>query len=290
MQRLQSFRDRCALVTGASSGIGRALSLRLAREGARVALVSRCESALEEVAAAVREAGGDALVLPCDVGDRAAVERAAERALARLGPVDVLVNNAGYGHHRPFLEWSVDDMERMMRVNFLGALYWTKALLPSMVERGRGWVVFMASVAGKIAPPEESAYAATKHALVGLADALSLEVEDAGVHVLTVCPGTVRTPFFDEEALRRLPPVAQRSMVEPEPLADAVVEALARGRREVVYPPSMARSLGLAAMLRAVAPEFTRRRIKQSTLGALPAPGASAEGDERPAAAQRSRA
>jgi short-subunit dehydrogenase len=87
-------------------------------------------------------------------------------------------------------------MERMLRVNFLGTLYWTKALLPGMVARRRGWLVFMASVGGKIGVPEESAYAASKFATVGLAEALSLEVEDAGVHVLTVCPGAIRTDFF----------------------------------------------------------------------------------------------
>ena len=93
-----------------------------------------------------------------------------------------------------------------MRVNYFGSLYFTKALLPQMVQQRRGWIVFVASVAGKIAPPEESAYAATKFAMVGLAASLSLEVEDAGVHVLTVCPGVIRTPFFDEEALSRMAP------------------------------------------------------------------------------------
>jgi uncharacterized protein len=268
MKKLGSFRNCRALVTGASSGIGRVLALRLAKEGARVALVSRCAADLEKVAVQIRDGGGEELVLPCDVGDRAQVETAAARALDAWGGVDLLVNNAGYGHHRSFLEWSVEDMERMMRVNYLGALYWTKALLPAMVERRRGWVVFMASVAGKIAPPEESAYAATKHALVALADALSIEVEDAGVHVLTVCPGTVRTPFFDEEALRRMPPVARRMMVEPESLVDAVMTALARGRREVTYPPSISRQLGLAAVIRALAPEFARRQIRRTTLDA----------------------
>ena len=116
----------------------------------------------------------------------------------------------------------------MMRVNYFGTLYFTKALLPAMVEQRRGWLVFVASVAGKIAPPEESAYAATKFAMVGLAASLSLEVEDAGVHVLTVCPGVIRTPFFDEEALSRMPPAAKNGMVE----VDALVDAIDRGARE----------------------------------------------------------
>ena len=263
MRRLESYRGIAAVVTGASSGIGRALALRLAGEGARVALVARREAELEAAASEIRERGGEALVLPCDVEDRAQVEETAGRAVRALGAVDLLVNNAGYGHHRPFLDWDVADMERVMRVNYLGALYFTKALLPGMVERGRGWIVFVASVAGKLASPDESAYVASKFAMVGLAEALSLEVEDAGVHVLTVCPGVIRTPFFDAEALRRMPRVARRQMVEVDGLVDAIVRALARGRREVTHP----RRIASAYVVRALAPGFFRRQVRRVTLG-----------------------
>jgi short-subunit dehydrogenase len=265
VRRLTSYRDKAALVTGASSGLGRLLALRLARAGARVALVARRVAELEAVAGEARRAGAEALVLPCDVGDRTQVFEAAARALGHLGAIDVLVNNAGYGHHRPFLTWDLDDMERMMRVNFLGTLYWTKALLPHMVERRQGWIVFMASVAGKIGVPDESVYAASKFAMVGLAEALSLEVEDAGVHVLTVCPGTIRTDFFDEEALARMPPVARRSMIEPEPVVEGIVKALAQGKREITVP----RAIAAAYPVRALAPGFMRRNIKRTTIDAL---------------------
>jgi short-subunit dehydrogenase len=262
--KLAAFHGVNAVVTGASSGIGRLLALRLAREGARVALVARREAELAAVAAEVRRGGGTAEVMPCDVADRASVFTTAAAIRETLGPVDLLVNNAGYGHHRPFLEWDLDDMERLMRVNFFGMLYWTKALLPEMIARHRGWIVFMASVAGKIGVPDESAYAATKFATVGLAEALSLEVEDAGVHVLTVCPGTIRTPFFDDEALARMPPVAKRGMVEPEPLVEAIIRALADGKRELTFP----RSIGAAYAIKALAPGLMRRGVKRTTLGA----------------------
>jgi hypothetical protein len=144
----------------------------------------------------------------------------------------------------------------------MGALYFTSTLLPGMVERGTGWLVFMASVAGKIAPADETVYAATKHAMVGLAAALSLEVEDRGIHVLTVCPGAIRTPFFDDEALRRLPAVAKRQMAEPEGLVDAVMTALATGRRELTYPGWIASGY----IAQALAPGFTRRQVKKNTL------------------------
>ena len=155
--------------------------------------------------------------------------------------------------------------ERMMRVNYLGAVYFTKALLPGMVERRRGWLVFVASVAGKVAPPDETAYAASKFAMVGLASALSLEVEDAGVHVLTVCPGVIDTPFFDEEALARMPPVALRSMVKVDHLVDAIVAALRRGRHELTHP----RAIAAGYVVQAVAPGFMRREVKRRTIDAV---------------------
>lgn len=265
MPKLTRFRGLTALVTGASSGIGRALALRLAREGARLALVARREEELEALAGEIRAGSGDALVLPCDVAEREQAQEACRRALAHFGGVDLLVNNAGYGHHRRFLDWDVADMERMLRVNYLGALYFTKALLPRMLEQGCGWLVFMASVAGKIASPEESAYAASKFAMVGLAAALSLEVEEAGVHVLTVCPGVFRTPFFDREALQRMPPVALRSMLEPEKLVDAILAALAKGKHELTYP----RRIAAGYLVQALAPGFMRRQVKRVTIEAV---------------------
>ena len=150
MPRLTSYRGLNALVTGASSGIGRLLALRLAGGGARVALVARREEELRSLAVEIEDNGGEAFVLPCDVGNRKEALAAAAAAVGELGSVDLLVNNAGYGHHRRFLEWELEDMENMMRVNYLGSLYFTKALLPHMVERGRGWLVVIASVAGKI--------------------------------------------------------------------------------------------------------------------------------------------
>jgi len=186
--------------------------------------------------------------------------------VAQCGAIDILVNNAGYGHHRRFLDWDLDDIERMTRVNYLGSVYWTKALLPHMVERRSGWLVFVASVAGKIGVPEESAYAGTKFAQVGLAEALSIELEDDGVHVLTVCPGTINTPFFDAEALERMPPVSKRTMIEPGRVVDAIVDALARGRHEITVP----RFIAVSYVVRALAPTFMRRNTRRSTLDALP--------------------
>lgn len=265
MTKLTSYKGKTAVITGASSGMGELLAVRMARAGARVALVARRADELQRVATAITHAGGSAVVLPCDVADRKEVFAAAERAVAELGAVDILVNNAGYGRHLPFLDWDLDDMERMLRVNFLGTVYWTKALLPQMVQRRSGWIVTMASVAGKLGVPDESMYAATKFAQVGLAEALSYEVEGAGVHVLTVCPGAIHTPFFRPEDLERMPPVAKRLMIQPEQVIDAVIDALAKGKREITVP----RFIGLAYIVRALAPGIMRRNTKRTTIGAL---------------------
>lgn len=261
MARLTNCRDKVTVVTGASSGIGRLLTLRLAREGALLALVARSRDALEKLADEVRGIGARVLVTPCDVGSRDEVFAAAEAVRQQLGPVDLLINNAGYGHHRSFLEWDIDDIERMMRVNYLGSVYWTKALLPAMVERKQGWIVFVASVAGKIGVPDESAYVASKFAMVGLAESLSYEVHDAGVHVLTVCPGAVDTPFFDEEALRRMPAVAKRTMIRPEQVVEAVMNGLRQGRYEVTVPSF----IQAGYVVRAIAPGLMRRNTRRAT-------------------------
>jgi short-subunit dehydrogenase len=257
---LTEFRGCAAVVTGASSGIGKLLALRLAREGARLALTARRTEQLEDVAARIRSAGGEAVVLPCDVENRGDVFAAAAAARQAFGDIDLLVNNAGYGHHRSFLEWDLDDIERMMRVNYLGTVYWTKALLPRMVERRRGWLLFVASVAGKIGVPDESAYVASKFAMVGLAESISYEVEEQGVHVLTVCPGAIRTEFFDTEALRRMSATSRRMMVDPEPLVDAIIDALKRGKRELTYP----RGIAAGYLVRTLAPPLMRYSVKRT--------------------------
>ena len=132
-----------------------------------------------------------------------------------------------------------------------------------MVENGRGWLVFMASVAGKLGVPEESAYTASKFALVGLAEALSMELEDRGVHVLTVCPGTIDTPFFDEEAQGRMPAVSRRMMIQPDRVVDATIGALKQGKHEITVP----RFIGVGYIVRALAPGFMRRSTKNTVLG-----------------------
>src|SRR5262245_46568518 len=141
MKGIRDLTGRVAIVTGASSGIGAGLARALAARGAKLALVARRADRLDSLAKEIEDRHGTALPLACDVEDRAAVEAAAARALEHFGRIDLLVNNAGYNNHALFKDHDVDDIARMMRVNYLGIVYWIKAVLPTMRARGEGWVI-----------------------------------------------------------------------------------------------------------------------------------------------------
>jgi short-subunit dehydrogenase len=252
-KRLRSVRDRAVLITGASSGIGRAIAEQAAASGARLALIARRAQELEAVAGRARELGAEAHVIVCDVGERDAALDAVAHAESLLGGVDVAVINAGVGRHATLVEHDLADAERLLRVNVLGALYFAHALAPRMLARGEGWLVFMASIAGLLPVPGEAVYSASKFALVGLAEALSIEL-DPSVHVLTVCPGAVRTDYVPETEIDRMPETAQRTAIAPEEVARATFEALADGKTRVIVPAK----LGVAVALRGVAPNLVR--------------------------------
>ena len=219
------------VITGASRGIGRALAGSLGRRGARLALLARSQDDLDRVLA---ESGSAGLALAVDVGDRSAVDGAIAQVTEQLGAVDVLVNNAGVGAFGPFVDTDAEVFERLMRINYLGTVYATKAVLPGMLRRGRGEVVNVASVAGRFGAPLEAAYSATKFAMVGLTESLSVELRGTGVHVSLVNPGLVDTDFFEA----RGHPLTVEGMkpMPPERVADLVVRVVERGRSEAFVP------------------------------------------------------
>jgi short-subunit dehydrogenase len=248
-------RGRSVLVTGASSGIGRAVAERAAGEGGRVALVSQDAEALDQVAQRLRSLGAEVHAIVCDVTDRAASLAAVDRASGLLGGIDVAVLNAGVGRHRMLFEHELENAEHLIRVNVLGTLYFAHALVPRMLSRGEGWLVFVASIGGLLPLPGEAVYSASKFAIVGLAESLSVELEPA-VHVLTLCPGMVEnTGFLHDDERDRVTATARHLAVTPEAVARAMFEGLARGRRRVVVPAR----LGLVAVLRSLWPGVVRR-------------------------------
>jgi NAD(P)-dependent dehydrogenase (short-subunit alcohol dehydrogenase family) len=186
-------KGKVALVTGAGRGIGRETALAMAREGARVALLARSRKEIERL---VDKIGDGAMSVPCDVSDPQAVERAVAIVHEEFKRVDVLVNNAGIFLDATLLETELQDWNRVLAVNVTGAFLVTKAVLPAMIERREGRIINIASSAGKKGYKAQAAYCASKHAMLGMAKALALEVKEHGIHVHNVCPGGVDTTFI----------------------------------------------------------------------------------------------
>ncbi len=260
------FRELVAVVTGASSGIGERIARDLAARGTRVALVARRADRLARVAAEIERDGGHAFAIPCDVGERAAVAAAVRQVIDRHGSVDVLVNAAGYGAHVLFKDHPVDDIEGMTRTNWLGTVYAVKAALPSMRAQHRGWIVNVASIAGRLAQPDEAVYSATKFAVAGLSEALAYELEPLGIRVLAVHPGLVRTDMITPAVLARMPERVATTAIEPADVSRAVLRALERGRREVTVPGWMA----MAYAVRTLFPGLHHRMTARVRLPAIP--------------------
>ena len=182
---------KTALVTGSGSGIGQAVAQTFAAAGDRVIVADLNASSGEATAAAIRAAGGDAEAVALDVAD----PDEADALAARLGPIHVLVNNAGIGHVGNLLGTSAADLDKLHAVNVRGAFNLCKAFVPAMLERGSGSVVNLASIGGVVAVRDRLAYTVTKHAVVGLTKSLALDHSHTGVRFNAICPGRVETPF-----------------------------------------------------------------------------------------------
>lgn len=243
-----------ALVTGASSGIGRTLSLDLARRGLHVAMLARSGERLKQLADEAGRSGPECLPLVCDVREPDSVESAVEQTVARFGRLDLVVNNAGFGSYIPFANADIEDLRELMEVNYFGAVHVTRAALPRLLERRRGHLVFVASIAGRIPPARHSGYAATKSALIGFAESLALELSADGIGVTIVNPGVVATEFFDRPSFHDFPPALRRRPLSAERVARATLRAVERGRAEIFVPGS----LRYAHLLKTLAPRLFR--------------------------------
>ncbi len=206
-----------AVVTGASRGIGRATSIALAKKGLTVALAARSREGLAEVEKEIREIGGRALPIPTDVSDETAVAAMVEKSARELGPIDLLVNNAGTLERRSVIEIDTAAWDRVLDVNLKGAFLCTRAVLPSMIERGRGRIVNVSSISGKLGTPLLTAYCASKWGLLGFSVATAEELKPKGIQVFSVCPASVNT-----EMLQQGLPGATPDM-EPEDVASVIV-------------------------------------------------------------------
>jgi NADP-dependent 3-hydroxy acid dehydrogenase YdfG len=219
-----SLDSKVVIVTGASSGMGRAIAVAMASEGARLALVARSREKLDEVASSVRARGTDAMAFPGDVADTEFAKAAIAGAVAHFGRVDVLVNNAGTNtFHRNLADISVADWRRVLDTNLTGAFLFTRYVLPPMRAAGRGQIVNISSGAGVVpSAPAGVAYSASKHAIHALTGSVNLEERRHGIKACVIAPGETDTPNLD---LRPLPPSREdlAKMMRPEDIANAVV-------------------------------------------------------------------
>jgi len=235
---------RTAVVTGGGQGIGEAVVRALADAGASVVISGRTLSKLEKLAEELRQEGRNVWAAACDVSDPAAITRLAAVAKDKLGPVDILVNNAGIAESAPIARTSLEDWEKMLRINATGAFLCLQTFLPDMLERKWGRIVNVASMAGLMGMPYIIAYAASKHALVGLTRAAAAEVGKHGVTVNAVCPGYVDTPMTDasiENIVRKTGKTADEAraamiatmpggrMIQPAEVATAVLALIEDG-------------------------------------------------------------
>jgi short-subunit dehydrogenase len=223
-----------ALVTGASSGIGAATALALANQGTTVALVARRADRLEEVLAACKVHAPNSRAWAADLADP---QTAADLSLTiwdELGPIDVLINNAGIPMRRPVTRLTMADVERVMQVNYFSPVAITLALLPRMLARGSGSIVNVSSVGGRLGITTEAAYSGSKFAMSGWSEALAVDLAGTGVSVRLVLPGPIDTEIWDQPD--NDPPIYNGPLVPPEEIAIGIVECIDSGRFEHYLP------------------------------------------------------
>lgn len=220
-----------ALVTGATEGIGRAIAFALGRAGYRVGVCARTPSRLRDLLEELSQAGITAAGHPADVGLASDVATMAEKVTSALGPVDVLVNNAGVALLRPFDQLTLADWDTTMATNLRSMFLVTQAVLPGMRARRRGAIVNIASLAGRNGFAGGTAYCASKHAVLGFGRALMMEVRKDNVRVITICPGSVDTPLIRNQEMLK-PNLA--AVLMPEDVAATVLDTLALPGRALI--------------------------------------------------------
>ncbi len=214
----------CALVTGASTGIGKATALAFARAGFDVVLVSRSQDKLSTLASQISSLGqGQARGVAIDLADLTAVKTAVTDAISHFGRVDVLVNNAGMGYTGALIDMPLDDWQQVMALNLTSVFQCVQAVLPQMRQQGSGMIINVASIAARQAFPEWGAYGVSKAALVALSKAIAAEERPHGIRVVTILPGAVNTPLWDTDTVHA--DFDRSGMLTPELVANTILQA-----------------------------------------------------------------
>jgi NAD(P)-dependent dehydrogenase (short-subunit alcohol dehydrogenase family) len=252
---------RVIAITGASAGIGRATALRLARDGAAIAICARRRDRLEDVAAAIVKAGGQALPVVADVTSEADMNAFVAKTVERFGRLDVMMCNAGFGIYGAIDDITPEQMKKLMDINYFGTFYATRAALPVFRRQKSGHVIIVSSIAGKRGVPYMGAYSATKFAQIGMAECLRSEVFGSNIHVSVLCPISTPTEFTDVMTRETgSDPTAALGPRQPvEEVAESVARAIDAPIPEI-YPYFKSRGL---VLLNALAPGFTDKLVQR---------------------------
>jgi short-subunit dehydrogenase len=272
------FKNKVVLITGGSRGLGLVLARMLAREGARLAILARDPDELERAHQELAELTPDVVALTCDVADRVDIESAVRLAVGKLGPIDVLINNAGVIQVGPMETMTLDDYEEAMNTHFWAPLHATLAVLPEMRARREGRIVNISSIGGKVSVPHLLPYSASKFALTGLSAGLRAELLKDNIIVTTVCPGLMRTgsprnAIFKgqhraEYAWFAISDSLPFTSTSAESAAARIIKACKRGEAEVVLTPQAK----LVARVAGIFPGFVAN-VMGIVNAVLPAPG-----------------
>lgn len=244
------FLNKVAIVTGASSGIGRATALALAKQGARAALVSRRGDALLELAWQINHQGSDAIVVRTDVTVKEQVEQMVREVIDHWGRVDILISNAGAYVRGPIVDLDPAEIQRSFDVNFFGGVYCARAVLPHMLARKSGQIIFVTSMAGKIGLVNDAPYVSAKFALTGFCEVLRQELHGSGVSVTNILPGRVDTPLISHLKFAWI-----TAKISPEKVARAILIGIRKRKPIVILPPQA----GLLYYINVFAPSLSDR-------------------------------
>ena len=233
---MQNLKGKTALITGAARGIGRATAIAFAKEGINLGLLGRTSANLEKVTKELEEYGVEVTMAVADVSDNESVIAAVNHIKSELGPIDILINNAGIGKFGKFLDLSPEEFKNIIDVNLMGVYYVTRAVLPEMIDRKSGDIINISSTAGQKGGPITSAYSASKFGVLGLTESLMLEVRKHNIRVSALTPSTVATDLAFAENLTDGNP---DKVMQPEDLAEVMVAQLK------LHPRILIKSAGL---------------------------------------------
>ncbi|PED50142.1 oxidoreductase [Bacillus cereus] len=249
--------NKVIVITGASSGIGEQVAMQVAAQGATPVLMARTEEKLQALVDKIKETYNT----PCydyvlDVSEEMEVQSVFSKVLQEVGRIDILVNNAGFGIFKTFEDASMDEVKDMFQVNVFGLVACTKAVLSYMVNKNEGHIINIASLAGKIATPKSSAYAATKHAVLGFTNSLRMELANTDIYVTAINPGPIDTNFFEiADQSGTYVKNMGRYMLKPTYVAEQIVKSMHTKKREVNLPKWM----GIGPKLYALFPGLFER-------------------------------